>query len=79
MACWIPVIWLSSWWLSETNLEWITGEFFEDSNWKDFLEKFLEFDKNIKNKKYDFKKIISQAEKFSKQNFIKQIKKVVEN
>lgn len=79
MACWLPVLWLAKWWLTETNLEWISGEFFYDNNWNDFLEKFLEFDKNIDNKKYDINKIIENSKKFSKQNFIKQIKKIVEN
>jgi len=79
MACWIPILWLWSWGLTETNIEWITWEFFLDSNWKDFLEKFLEFDKNIDNKKYDSEKIVENAKKFSKQNFVKQIKKIVEN
>ena len=74
-----PVLTLWKWWALETNISWITWEFFEDENWEDFLEKFKIFEKNIENNVYKKENLIKQAKKFSKENFIKEIKKIVEN
>jgi len=74
-----PVFALYKWWALETNISWITWEFFEDSNWEDFLEKFKNFEKNIENKVYKKENLIKQAKKFSKQNFIKEIQNIVKN
>jgi len=79
IACNTPVFGLAKWWLLETNITWITWDFFEDEDWNDFLEKFMIFEKNINTWIYKKRNLISQAEKFSKQNFIDEIKKIVEN
>ena len=77
MATWKPVFALKKWWLKETILEWITWEFFEDENWSDFAEKFLDFDK--KNKDWFYKKEAcqKQASKFDEKIFEEKIKEIV--
>ena len=77
MAAWKPIFALRKWWLKESVLEWITWEFFDNIDWLDFIEKFLEFDK--KNKAWFYKKenCINQALKFDEKIFEEKIKKIV--
>lgn len=72
-----PVFAYKWWWLEETMVEWITWEFFLESNWDDFVERFEIFDKNIKSLKYDAKKIQKIALKYSEENFELQIREIV--
>ena len=74
-----PVFAYKWWGLAETMLEWITGEFFENKNWIDFIEKFKIFDENIKQWKYNCEKIMDIAKKYSQEVFEKQIREIVEN
>jgi len=77
MACATPVFWLAKWWLLETNKAWITWDFFMDENWSDFIENFKKFEKNINSWVYQKKNLISQAQKFSKENFKKELRKIL--
>ena len=77
MFAWIPVFAYRWWGLLETNVEWVTWEFFDDNTWKDFVEKFEKFDENIDEKKYKKKEIVKNAEKFSEENFEKEMRKIV--
>jgi len=72
-----PVFGLGKWGLLETNIAWITWEFFENENWYDFIDKFKLFEKNINAWIYFKKNLLSQAKNFSKENFISEIKKIV--
>ena len=79
MAAWKPVFALKKWWLYESVIKWVTWEFFEDDNWKDFIENFIKFDeKNIK-WEYKSENCKKQAQKFSQSEFEKQIKSIVQN
>ena len=77
MAAGKPVFAYKWWWLTETVLEWTTWEFFENKEWKDFVEKFKIFDKNNWKKKYKKDVCIKQAENFSIEVFEKKIKKLI--
>ena len=77
MSAWKPVFAYRWWWLLETVLEWVTGEFFDDKDWDDFKEKFLNFHRNILKWKYTSETCISQAEKFWETLFEKRIKQLV--
>ena len=72
-----PVFAYKGWWLAETMLEWVTGEFFEDKNGWDFVEKFRIFDENIANGKCNAWEIQKVAEKYSQDEFERQIREVV--
>jgi glycosyltransferase involved in cell wall biosynthesis len=72
-----PVFAYKWWWLAETMIEWVTWEFFEDRNWDDFVEKFRIFDENIKSWKYNAWEIQEVAEKYSQDEFERQIREVV--
>ena len=73
MAAWKPVFAYRWGWLLETVLEWITWEFFDKKDWKDFIENFEKFSKN----KYSSESCKKQAEKFSENKFEERIKKLV--
>jgi glycosyltransferase involved in cell wall biosynthesis len=73
MAAWKPVFAYKWWWLLETIIEGKTWEFFEDKEWKDFVEKFREFNENNRNWKYKSEDCIKQAKKFDKKVFEKRI------
>jgi len=79
MAAWLPVFALKLGWLVETVIEDLTWEFFLDKNWLDFKEKFLEFDKNIDNNKYDRDKISSYSNKFNQEIFKKSFIDIIES
>ena len=72
-----PVFAYRGGWLLETSIEGKTWEFFDDNTWKDFKEKFLNFDEKVNSWFYKEKEIIKNAEKFWSENFEKQIKKIV--
>jgi glycosyltransferase involved in cell wall biosynthesis len=79
MSAWKPVFAYKWWGLLETNIEWITGEFFEDKNGNDFIEKFKKFDKNNKKWKYKKEDCEKQAKKFDKRNFEERILELVKS
>ena len=72
MAAWIPVFALKEWWLTETNIEWLTWDFFENPKWADFHERFEKFDKDITYWRYDSQKIRHHAQSFSKERFMEE-------
>lgn len=74
-----PVFAYRAWGLLETNIEWITWEFFDDKNWVDFIEKFEKFEKNILSWKYDKEKIREKALRFSYESFEKNLKNIINN
>lgn len=78
MAAWIPVFALRQWGLVETNVEYLTWEFFDDPEGKDFIDKFKQFNENIEDNKYDRIKIRNHSLSFSKERFIEQFKKTLE-
>ena len=80
MSAWKPVFAYKGWWLLETNIEWVTWSFFEDKNWKDFIEKFKIFHKNNLKNIYTRENCINQAKNFSQEifekNFLELISKI---
>lgn len=79
MAAWIPVFALSQGWLTETSIEWLTWEFFDDPEGSDFVEKFKIFDENINAWVYDRIKIRNHALNFRKERFIEEFKSLLSN
>lgn len=79
MASWKPVFAYKWGWLLETVLEWVTWEFFDNKDWKDFVEKFNIFNENNKEGLYNSENCVKQAEKFWEENFEKFIKSLVFN
>lgn len=79
LACNTPVFWLWKWWLLETNIAWLTWEFFDDENWSDFIQKFKIFEWNLESWKYKKADLINRAKEFSKKRFINEIKNIVES
>jgi len=77
MASWLPIFWLKAWGLAETNLEWITWEFFTDKDWGDFVTKFLNFDANISSWKYKESDLIARAKEFSEEIFHEKLKELI--
>ena len=77
LSCNTPVFWLAKWWLLETNIPWVTWDFFYDIDWKDFIDKFKIFEKNIEQWVYKKQNLIKHVKQFSKDNFIKEIRKIV--
>jgi len=73
MGVGIPVIAYKSGGVKETVIDGVTGLFFNE-NTPDELNKALN---KFKKAKFDKEKIIEHAQKFSKESFIKKIKKVV--
>lgn len=77
MAAWKPIFAYNWWWLKESVIWWLTWDFFDDKNWKDFVEKFKIFDKNNQNWIYDKQNCIKQAIKFDEENHKINIKKII--
>lgn len=77
MAASKPVFALKAWGLLETNIEWVTWEFFDDKNWKDFVEKFKKFDEKIDSGFYNSEKIRENALKFSEEAFHNNLLKII--
>jgi len=77
LASGTPLFALKAWWLLETNIEWKTGEFFEDKDWADFVKNFIKFDENINNNKYKKEDLLNQADKFWEVEFERRIRELV--
>lgn len=77
LACGTPIFWLGKWGLLETNIAWVTWDFFYDTDWKDFINNFKSFEKNLINWVYKKENLEMQSRKFSKESFINNIKKIV--
>ena len=77
MSAWKPVFAYKGWWLLETNIEWVTWSFFEDKNWKDFIEKFEIFHKNNLKNIYTKENCINQAKNFSQEIFEKRFLELI--
>ena len=79
MASWKPVFAYGWWGLLETVIEWQTWEFFNDKNWKDFVENFIKFDLNNFKGIYTDIRCKEQAQKFWEIKYEEKIKELVEN
>lgn len=77
MAAGKPIFAYRWWWLLETVVQWETGEFFDDKNGSDFVEKFMMFNRNNLKWKYLPETCKNQAEKFSEKKFEERIKQLV--
>jgi hypothetical protein len=77
LSAWKPVFAYKWWWLLETNITWVTWEFFEDKQGNDFVEKFKKFDNNNRKWKYKAEDCAEQAKKFDKKIFEKRILELV--
>ncbi|MDD2565994.1 MAG: glycosyltransferase [Candidatus Gracilibacteria bacterium] len=78
MAAGIPVFALREGGLVETNVEGLSGEFFDKADGSDFIGKFNLFHNNISENKYDRIKIRNHAMKFNKARFITELKETIE-
>jgi len=74
---WKPVFALKAWWLAETIKPWISWEFFYHKDGSDFIEKFLEFEKNIESGVYKKEILQKEASKYDEEIFKKEILKIV--
>lgn len=74
MASGRPVIAYRAGGASETVMEGITGEFFDEQIWEDIADKVIRFNEN----KYNFKRIKEHSEIFSKKNFMEKIIKLAQ-
>ncbi len=78
LATWVPLFAYKAGGLLETNIEWITWEFFTNANWEDFIENFKRFDANITAWKYKKEALLEQASKFGEDAFEQRIREEVE-
>lgn len=76
-ASWKAVFAYRGGWLLETVIEWVTWEFFDDKNWRDFVSKFEIFDNNIDNDVYNEENIRNNSLRFSEEEFEKKIMEAV--
>lgn len=76
-AAGVPVFAYRWGWLTETMIEGSTGEFFDDKNGADFVEKFRKFDEHINAGKYHKETIQNNALRFSEEKFEENIRKFV--
>lgn len=72
-----PIFALWKWGLLESVQTGITWDFFYDAQGKDFIKQFIEFDKKNQKNVYNENDCRQSAEKFSKENFEKNIKKLL--
>lgn len=79
MAAGKPIFALRKWGLTETVVEWKTWEFFEDSEGDDFSESFKLFHAQNLAWKYLPKACQTQAQKYDKNIFESEIKKLVQD
>lgn len=77
MCSWVPVFGLRDWGLTETSIDWLTWEFFDKSDWSDFVNNFRKFDKNVSSWAFDRIKIRDHALKFRKERFLNELEEVV--
>lgn len=75
MAAGKPVFWIRQWWITETSIESKTWEFYD--NEENFIEKFQNFHQNNIIWVYSPENCQNQAEKFSSDNFWKNILKLI--
>jgi len=75
MAAGKPVFWINQGGITQTSIAGKTWEFYENEN--DFLEKFQSFHQNNIIGVYSPENCIQQAEKFSSDNFWKNILKLI--
>jgi len=78
MAAWKPVFAYRWGWLLETVIQWKTWEFFDNKDWKDFIENFNRFDTNNLKWNYLAHNCRKQADLFSEKKFETRIKELVE-
>ncbi|EKE29658.1 MAG: glycosyl transferase group 1 [uncultured bacterium (gcode 4)] len=78
MAAWMPVFALNQGWLVETNVAWLSWEFFDDPEGKDFIPKFERFHADIEEGKFDRIKIRNHALKFRKERFIAEFRQTLD-
>ena len=78
MSAWKPVFAYNAWWLKETNIPWITWEFFNNKTWLDFVSEFLKFDEKINQNFYEANIIREKSLKFSEEEFHKNILKLIQ-
>ena len=74
MACGRPVIALRKGGATETILEGVTGEFFDEQSWEELADTLMRF----KESDYDSKIIAQHAQRYSKERFKNEIKSFVE-
>ena len=79
LAAGTPLFALKAWWLLETNIEWVTWEFFTNPDWEDFVENFQRFHKNIEEWLYKKEDLLKQASKFGEEEFERRIRELVNN
>jgi hypothetical protein len=77
ISAWKAIFCLNKWWYKDTNLAWITWEFYNDEEWSDFIEKFKKFEENIDSNKYKKEILQSHASKFSKEKFKKELEGII--
>lgn len=77
MAAGKPVFAYHAGGLLETVIKWKTGEFFNEKNWDDFIENFIEFDAKNKKGYYSSESCKKQAELFSDKNFEVKLLKII--
>ena len=77
MAAGKPIFAYQWWWLIETNIKWVTWDFFKDKDWNDFIENFKIFDENNKNWLYKKENCIQQAMLFDNYIFEKKLKEII--
>lgn len=75
MSAWVPVFALKAWWLAETNLDWLTWNFFYEKSWEDFIENFEKFEKNVISWNFKKEDIVKHARKYDEKVFEEKIKK----
>lgn len=79
MAAGKPVFALRAWGLTESVIEWKSGEFFDIPDWSDFLVKFHTFHQNNLDWIYSSQNCKKQAQKYDLFHFQKNFKKNIEN
>lgn len=64
-------------WLAETMVPWVTGEFFDEKDGSDFVEKFEIFEQNIIKWKFKPEEIKKVALRYSEDEFERQMRETV--
>lgn len=77
MAAGKPVFALKKWWLTETVIEWKTGDFFYHADGSDFIQNFKNFHNNNISWIYKSKTCKEQASRFDERKFEKEIWKLL--
>jgi glycosyltransferase involved in cell wall biosynthesis len=77
LACGTPIFAYKAWGLLETNIEWVTWEFFMKADWEDFVENFQRFHKNIELWLYKKQDLLEQADNFWEVEFERRLRELV--